>query len=70
MEDITRYVLRLQYITLTPRSIRLDLFLKKGVLKNFTKFAGKHLCRNLFFNNVTGLRPVTLLKLRLQNISF
>ena len=35
---------------------------KKGVLKNFTKFAGKHLCQSLVFNNVTGLRPATLLK--------
>ena len=23
---------------------------KKGVLKNFTKFTGKHLCQSLFFN--------------------
>ena len=30
---------------------------KKGVLKNFTKFKGKHLCQSLFFNKVEGLRP-------------
>ena len=35
---------------------------KKGVLKNFTKFTGKHLCQSLFFNKVAGLRPATLLK--------
>ena len=29
--------------------------------KNFTKFAGKHLCQSLFFNKVAG-RPTTLLK--------
>ena len=29
---------------------------KKGVLRNFTKFKGKHLCQSLFFNKVTGLR--------------
>ena len=23
--------------------------MKKGVLRNFTKFTGKHLCQNLFF---------------------
>ena len=27
--------------------------IKKGVLKNFTKFTGKHLCQSLFFNNVS-----------------
>ena len=32
-------------------------FLKKGVLRNFAKFTGKHLCQSLFFNEVTGLRP-------------
>ena len=35
---------------------------KKGVLRNFTKLTGKHLCLGLFFNKVTGLRPATLLK--------
>ena len=24
--------------------------MKKGVLRNFTKFTGKHLCQSLFFN--------------------
>ena len=39
--------------------------MKKGVLKNVTKFTGKNLCQGLFFNKVTGLRPATLLKKRL-----
>ena len=30
---------------------------KKGVLRNFAKFTGKHLCQSLFFNKVAGLRP-------------
>ena len=30
--------------------------LKKGVLRNFSKFTGKHLGQGLFLNNVTGLR--------------
>ena len=30
---------------------------RKGVLRNFTKFTGKHQCQSLFFNKVTGLRP-------------
>ena len=44
------------------RSSRPKVFCKKGVLRNFTKFTGKHLCQSLFFNNVAGLRPATLLK--------
>ena len=28
--------------------------LRKGVLRNFTKFTGKHLCQSLFFNKVAG----------------
>ena len=27
-----------------------ELPYEKGVLRNFTKFTGKHLCQNLFFN--------------------
>ena len=29
-------------------------FAKKSILKNFTKFAGRHLCQSLFFNKVAG----------------
>ena len=28
---------------------------RKGVLRNFSKFAGKHLCQSLFFKKVAGL---------------
>ena len=35
---------------------------KKGVLRNFAKFTGKHLCQSTFFNKVAGLRSATLLK--------
>ena len=31
------------------------MFYKKGVLKNFAKFTGKHLCQSLFLNKVAGL---------------
>ena len=31
--------------------------LQKGILENFAKFTGKHLCQSLFFNKVAGLRP-------------
>ena len=39
-----------------------QVFCKKGVLKRFAKFTGKHLCQSLFFNKVAGLRPAALLK--------
>ena len=34
------------------RSSRPEVFYKKGVLRNFVKFTGKHLCLTLFFNKV------------------
>ena len=37
------------------RSSRQKVFYKKGVLRNFTKFTGEHLCQSLFFNKVAGL---------------
>ena len=37
----------------------------EGVLRNFAKFTGKHLCQSLHFNKAAGLRPATLLKKRL-----
>ena len=51
-------------------SSRPEVFCKKGVLRNFTKFTGKHLCQSLFFNKVAGLRPATLLKKRLWHMCF
>ena len=38
--------------------------MKKGVLRNLTKFTGKNLCQSLFLNKVTA-RPATLSKKRL-----
>ena len=46
------------------------VFCKKGVLRNFANFAGKHLCQSLFFNKAAGLRPATLLKKRLWHRCF
>ena len=43
---------------------------KKGVLRNFSKFTGKHLRQSLSFNKVAGLRPATLLKQRLRHRCF
>ena len=52
------------------RSSRPEVFYKKGVLRNFIKFTGKHLCQSLFFNKGAGLRPATLLKKRLWHRCF
>ena len=41
------------------------MFFKKGVPTNFAKLTGKHMCQSLFFNDVAGFRPTTLLKKRL-----
>ena len=57
-------------INLLYRSSHQRCSLKKVFLKNFTKFTGKHLCWSLFFNRVSGLRPATLLKKRLQQRCF
>ena len=58
-----------QYLKLTQfRSSHWSCTVKKGVLENFAKFTGKHLCQSLFFSKVPGLRPgtpATLLKKRL-----
>ena len=43
---------------------------KRGVLKYFPKFTGKHLCQSLFFNKVAGLRPTTVLKRKLWHRCF
>ena len=42
------------------RSTRPEVFCKESVLKNFTKFTGKHLCQILFFSKVQLLKRETL----------
>ena len=44
-----------------------EVFCKKGVLRNFAKFTGKHLCQSLF---LIKLRPATLLKKKLRRKCF
>ena len=46
----TQKCVLLEIYTITNRSGCPDVFCKKGVLRNFTKFTGKHLCQSLFFN--------------------
>ena len=43
---------------------------RKGVLGNFEKFTGNHLCQSLFLDKVAGLRPATLLKMKLWHKCF
>ena len=43
---------------------------RKGALRNFAKFTGKHPCQSLFYNKVAGLRPATLSKKRLWHGCF
>ena len=44
--------------------------MQKGILKNTTKFTGKHLCQSFFFNKVADLKPATSLKKELWNRCF
>ena len=55
---------------LSFRSSLPEALCKKGVLRNFTKLTGKHLCQRLFFNKAAGLRPATLLKKTLWHRCF
>ena len=41
-------------------SSRSEVFCKKGVIRNFTKFTEKYLWQSFFFNKVAGLRSATL----------
>ena len=52
------------------RSSHQSCSMYKGVLRNFTKFTGKHLYESLFFKKVAGLRHRTLLKKRLWHRCF
>ena len=56
-----------QYQELKPinKSSHQRCSMKKGVLRNFTKFTGKQLCQSPFFKKVAGLRSAALLKKRL-----
>ena len=57
-------------VLLTYRSSHQKYSMKEGILRNFTKFTGKHLCQSLFLNKVAGLTPATLLKKRLWHRYF
>ena len=53
-----RYSLKILHVLVSSyRSSRPEVFYKLGFLKSFVKFTRKHLCWNLFFNKVAGLKP-------------
>ena len=41
-----------KYYFTSPRSSRTGVFCRKGVLRNFAKFTGKHLCKSLFLTKL------------------
>ena len=47
-----------------------EVFFQKGILRNFAKFPGEHLCQSLFFKKVVGLSLATLSKTRLWHRCF
>ena len=51
------------------RSSRPEVFCKKGVLRNFGKLIGKHLCQSLFFKKVEGQSLQLYLKKTLAQVS-
>ena len=44
---------KMKVINATENSRR-EVFFKKGFMKNFEKFTGKHLCQSFFLNKVAG----------------
>ena len=63
---ISRNIIKVNWpFLIRSRGNRLGVFHKIRVFENFAKLTRKHLCQSLFFNKVTGLKPVMLLKRRL-----
>ena len=54
----------------TSEAVAWRCSVKKYVLENFAILTGKYLCQSLYFNNVAGLNPATLLKKRLLHRCF
>ena len=58
---MNRYFCRKKIFPAVSYNLRIDISFQKqlprGVLRNFAKFTGKRLCKSLFFNKVSGLRP-------------
>ena len=50
------------FVVIYTEAATRDVLWEKGVLRNFAKFTGKHLCQSLSFNKVADLSPAKLLK--------
>ena len=57
-------------IQMTTRSNHQRCSARKGVLRNLSKFTGKHLCQVLFYNKVACPEPATISKMRLWHRRF
>ena len=44
-----------EFVCSVHRSNHWRCFVKKGVLRDFAKFTGKHLCQRLFFNKIAAI---------------
>ena len=70
-QDVYRTIINVGLLyTSGKKQQPLKVFCETAVLKNFTKFTGKHLYRSLFLNKVTDPKPATLLKRTLRHRCF
>ena len=69
-KDLLRTLSNLHDGTFSENANAATCSVKNGVLKNFAKYTGKHLCQSLLFNKVAGFRPTNLLKKRLWHRCF
>ena len=58
-----------QFDTWVVRSSHPEVFCKRGVPRNFTKFTRKHLYQSRFFNKVASLRPCEFCKISKNTLS-
>ena len=54
----------------SDRSSHQRCSIKKGVLRNFAKFTGKHLCQSLFFNKIAVAGEMNFSRTPEHNINF
>ena len=70
MQQFHNYLLISLFTLQQFRSSHPRCSVKKGALRNFAKFSGKHLCQSLFFYKVAGIRPSTLFIKKLWHSCF
>ena len=55
IKSYQKSVLSLKFCIIETSLLQIQEFFKKGVLRNFTKFTGKHLCQSLFLIKLQAL---------------